>query len=120
MVQVEPGRRRISDAEAITSYSEFWPHYLRAHAHSGTRWLHFTGTALGTATLALAIAKRDWRLAPLALVAGYGPAWIGHLVTEHNKPATFGHPVWSFLSDYRMAALALSGRLGRELRKAGA
>lgn len=102
------------------SYAEFWFQYLRAHSRPGTRRLHYLGTALGTLALATAIARRDWRLVPVALAAGYAPAWIGHFGVERNKPATFGHPLWSFASDYRMAALALGGRLDREMAKAGA
>jgi hypothetical protein len=99
------------------TYPEFWRVYLAAHTDPRTRVLHYLGTIFGVAALAAAGATGDWRWLLAAPVAGYALAWLGHLVFEHNRPATFGHPGWSFLSDFRMLGLFLSRRLDRELRR---
>lgn len=96
----------------------FWLRYLRAHADPRTRTLHFTGTAVATAVLATALVRRDRRLAGLALVCGYGPAWFSHARIEHNKPETFSAPLRSLAADYRMLWSALTGTLGGELGRA--
>src|SRR5271167_2614109 len=99
------------------TYPEFWRGYLAAHADPRTRVLHYLGTLFGVAALAAAAATRDWRWLLAAPVIGYAFAWVGHLVFEHNRPATFGHPGWSLISDFRMLYLFVSRRLDRELRR---
>lgn len=106
-------------AERLPSYSAFWPHYLREHARAPTRALHFLGTSLALFCLLALIVTASWWWLPAALVAGYLFAWIGHVFVEHNRPATFIHPLWSLVSDVRMYGLWVSGRLEGELRRAG-
>ncbi len=98
------------------TYAQFWRRYLAAHADPRTRALHYLGTSLAVAALALAAGRRDWRWLIVAPIVGYALAWVGHFVFEKNRPETFGHPLWSLASDLRMLGLFLSGRLGRELR----
>jgi hypothetical protein len=93
------------------TYREFWPRYLDEHRRRATRILHVTGSGLGLVLLAGAVAAADWRPAVAALVCGYAFAWIGHALVEHNRPATFSHPWWSFISDFRMLFTWLAGRL---------
>ena len=106
-------------SEPIRRYSDFWPYYLREHAKPGTRGIHYLGTGVATAILIGALATQKWWLLPLALLAGYAPAWFAHFFVEKNRPATFKYPLWSFVSDYRMAFTWITGRLGPELAKAG-
>jgi hypothetical protein len=99
------------------TYHEFWRVYLAAHADPRTRGLHYLGTALGVMAIVIAGLLQDWRWLVAAPIAGYAFAWFGHIAFEHNRPATFGHPTWSLISDFRMLGLFLSGRLDRELRR---
>ena len=98
-------------ARPIGTYREFWPHYLREHSRPLTRHLHFLGTALAVSTAAYAVATLTWWLVLAAAGTGYLFAWIGHLLVERNRPATFTYPVWSLASDFRMFFLWLVGRL---------
>jgi hypothetical protein len=101
------------------SYADFWSRYLGAHRDPRTRALHYLGSSLALTALVAAAVTRDWRWVLAAPVVGYAFAWLAHLVFEHNRPETFGHPLWSLMSDFRMLGLFLSGQLGRELRQTG-
>lgn len=101
------------------SFAEFWPHYLREHAKPATRSFHYIGTALTMVVLGLALVRAQAWLLVLVPVAGYGFAWISHAFVERNRPATFTYPLWSLISDYRMFALGMTGRLVPELERAG-
>jgi hypothetical protein len=104
----------------FASYADFWPCYLAEHSRPGTRALHFVGSTLALLFAALALATADVRWLGAALFAGYGFAWLGHGFVERNRPATFTHPLWSLISDFRMYFLWLGGRLAAELAKANA
>ena len=47
----------------------------------------------------------------LALLTGYGFAWVGHFVFEKNRPATFIRPLYSFMGDWVMFKDVLTGRI---------
>jgi len=105
--------------EKLQSYEEFWPYYLREHGKPATRTLHFLGTGAALVLLLLGLLTGSFWLIILALVAGYGPAWVGHFFIEKNRPATFTYPLWSLISDFRMFWCWITGKLDEELDKAG-
>lgn len=98
----------MTSEQKIRSFAEFWPHYLREHSKPWTRRLHFLATTLAFAVLVAAIHLRQLELLPVAILVGYGPAWISHGWIEKNRPLTFRYPVWSLLADLRMWVAMLS------------
>ena len=93
------------------SFQEFWPFYLGEHSKPATRFLHGAGTFSAVAVLIAVVVLGKWWLFPLALVPGYALAWVGHFFIEKNRPATFTYPLWSFMGDWKMLGLMLTGRL---------
>jgi len=107
-----------SQTQRFAAYAAFWPFYLREHTKPLTRGLHYIGTALAIGLLIYGVAANAWAFVALPF-AGYGFAWSAHGLVERNKPATFTHPWWSLISDFRMFGLFVTGRLDAHLRAAG-
>jgi hypothetical protein len=99
----------------FNSFTEFWPHYVAEHSKPTTRLLHLIGTTIGIACALFFIASGRWWLFLLGLIPGYGAAWIGHFFVEKNRPATFQYPLWSFMGDYKMIGMMLTGRMRAEV-----
>jgi hypothetical protein len=91
-----------------SSFREFYPFYLSEHAHPMCRRLHFAGSLLAIGCV-IAAQNVLWLVA--AAVAGYGFAWAGHFFFERNRPATFTHPIYSFMGDWVMFRDMLTGRI---------
>lgn len=93
------------------SFRTFYPYYLKEHADSKNRILHFTGTLLLIILLVLGIVTGKWWLFALIPVTGYGFAWAGHYFIEKNRPATFTYPLYSLAGDFVMFWDILRGKL---------
>lgn len=103
----------MSEESRFRSFAEFYPYYLQEHSNVVCRVLHYIGTSLGFAIMLYAIATTRFGLIAAGLVVGYAFAWVGHFFFEHNRPATFQYPLWSFMGDWVMLKDFLTGRLGR-------
>jgi hypothetical protein len=92
------------------SFAEFYPAYLSEHSNRVCRELHFTGSTLALLCLAaLLLTGNPWWLLG-ALLCSYGFAWVGHFAFEKNQPATFKHPLYSFMGDWVMYWQMLTGQ----------
>jgi hypothetical protein len=103
--------------QRISSFKEFYPFYLAEHSDPVCRTLHYIGSTLVLSALAYIIATSQYSYLWTLLVLGYGFAWVGHYFFEHNKPATFQYPLYSFASDWVMVAQFATGRLPKQYFK---
>ena len=101
------------------NFAEFFPYYLREHAHPTCRALHYIGTSLVFVIIGYAIYTAEPIYLWLMPLVGYFFAWVGHFFIEKNRPATFTYPVWSLIGDFKMYFLFISGRLGPQLDALG-
>lgn len=101
----------------IKNYSEFYRFYLTEHRNINSRRLHAVGSSLGIYFWAKAIRQRKAKYLAYGLLSGYACAWVGHFFHEHNKPASFKQPLYSFISDWRMLSDIVRGRLSLIDRK---
>lgn len=67
---------RRTHAPAYASFAEFYPHYLEEHRNPTSRRLHFFGSLGTLGCLGMAVATLEWFWLPLALLSGYGCAWL--------------------------------------------
>lgn len=93
------------------SFSDFYPFYLKEHSNITCRRLHFVGTCGVIALLLLFFFTGNLMILAVIPVVGYGFAWVGHIGFEKNRPATFKHPFYSLLGDFRMFWDILTGRV---------
>jgi len=98
-------------ARGFSPFEEIYPYYLAEHGDRTSRRLHFLGTTLALLVLVYAVATRRWAALILVPVLGYGFAWVGHYRFEKNRPATFKHPLYSLMGDFRLWFDMLRGRV---------
>ena len=101
----------IPTEQRFKSFDEFYPFYLAEHRDATCRTLHFIGSWLVLAIIAIAVFTSAFIYLWLIPLVGYGFAWVGHFFFEKNKPATFQYPLYSFIGDWVMFKDILVGKI---------
>jgi len=105
------GTAETIDPRSLRTFADFYPFYLGEHRNRTCRRLHFAGSTLSLACLAILLSGGGWHWLLLGLLAGYGCAWVGHFGFEKNRPASFKRPLYSFLGDWVMYRDIWLGRI---------
>lgn len=101
----------------MTSFKDFWPLYLRAHRHRGTRVGHYAATSIALSAIAASIALQALWLTALGIALGYAIALAAHRFADGSRSLVTVNPVWGALADFKMCWLALTGGLRAELER---
>lgn len=101
--------------QKFSSFNEFYPYYLAEHRHPVCRALHYIGSMLVLCLLAYTLLNQQWQWLWLLPLIGYGFAWLGHFLFEHNRPATFKYPLYSLAADWVMLKDFLTGQINAKL-----
>ena len=99
------------DPRSFKTFAEFYPFYLGEHMNRTCRRLHFLGSTLALAFLAMFLYSGRPQYILYGLLCGYGCAWVGHFVFEKNKPASFKRPWFSFMGDWVMYKDIWTGKI---------
>lgn len=102
---------RAVDPKALRTFAEFYPFYLSEHRNRTCRRLHFVGSTLALVCLALLLVTARPQYLLLAVLSGYGFAWVGHFRFEKNQPASFKRPLYSLMGDWAMYRDIWRGRI---------
>ena len=101
----------------MISFNDFWPLYLQAHRHRGTRIGHYAATTIALTMVAASIAFQAIWLTALGIVLGYTVALAAHRLVDGSRSLVAVNPVWGAIADFKMCWLALTGGLAAELAR---
>ena len=94
----------------FNNFQDFYPYYIQEHKNKYTKLVHFIGSWLFIFFILNLIYSHEVKNLMFAFVSAYGFAWFGHFFIEKNKPATFYHPIYSFMGDCVMFTEILKGK----------
>lgn len=94
----------------FTNFKEFYPYYINEHKNKYTKLVHFIGSWLFIFFFLTLLATGEIKHIAYAFISAYGFAWFGHFFIEKNQPATFKHPIYSFMGDCVMFTEILKGK----------
>lgn len=89
------------DLYSSKSFGEFWERYQKLHAHPRTRAMHALATASAIGMVAVAIARRNPKLALFAPLVDYGIAQLSHRM-EGTRTHPLRKPTWHARAEWRL------------------
>src|SRR5690606_3391028 len=101
----------------ISQFNAFWPTYLGEFRTPSHRTLHFVGTSFMGGFLLLGLIGLSTLRLGAGLLLGFATACLSQKLIEKNRPIHLKHPFLSFLADWKLWFLLLTGHFEEEVRK---
>lgn len=105
--------------ESRLSFRHFWPRYLEAHRHPGTRAAHYLATVIGLGSAILSALLADPLFILIGIPLGYAIALSAHRWIERHPSLIGVNAVMGARADLLMCWLGLTGQLLDEYRRLG-
>jgi hypothetical protein len=103
------------DPYSVTSFEDFWPHYVRLHTKPETQWIHALATSTSIVLLSAAIARKSLFLAAISPFANHLIAQTSHRIFEANKSTPWKNQIWHTRAELRMLRLVVTGKMAAEV-----
>jgi hypothetical protein len=101
----------------VSSFEEFWPHYVRLHTRRETQLLHATASLACLGLLGTAMATRQPIFALAAPIVDYAVAQASHRLFEKNRTTPWRNQIWHTRAELRMLWFVLTGRMSGEVAR---
>ena len=103
----------MSDAYAVRTFEEFWPHYVALHSRPETQAMHAMATLTCGALVIAGVVTANPILVVLAPLADFAIAQTSHRLFERNQTTPWRNVAWHARAELRMLRLVLSGTMPR-------
>jgi hypothetical protein len=101
----------------VTTFEDFWPHYVRLHTRPETQIFHTIGSLSCIALVFAALVTRNPLLLIAAPLSDYTVSQVSHRLFEKNRTTPWKKQSWHTRAELRMLRLVVTGRMRAEVER---
>ncbi len=101
----------------VSTFEDFWPHYVRLHTRAETQWLHALASTACIGLVTAGLVTRNPIFFVAAPLADYVIAQASHRLFEENRTTPWKRQTWHTRAELRMLRLVVTGRMRAEVAR---